>query len=415
MSLTTVYIAFFVFFTAYHFVSFSFMSYVYSKNKFPALPIIIAGIVNVSFWFFYPIGPFAGNETLLVILFTIILFIENKLVFKVSNSYALFITLAFSINTFSKRMVLIAFSVLFRSSIESFNQGVLALDNFYLALAFSFCMSIGAITLSKTILTRTSLDTILADKQNMIFATTLLSIIFILLTVFTFFGGIISGYVEGFAYQYILIGIFTLGGFIASILYAYHLSDLRLAMDSYHKISHENAQEKELIKELEVTASTDFLTSLGTRDVADNLISQYVNDKQKFFITFIDMDNLKIANDNFGHDEGDFYIKKVAAELKSSFPDDLINRYGGDEFVVVGKFNNEEEVHARTLKCFNRIGAIKSVYDKQYDTAISYGTVFVPSSNGLSPQKLVSIADHRMYQFKKQKKHHRAKHYNGLK
>ncbi len=409
MSMSFIYIIFLVFFCLYHLVSFYFASYVFAKNSFPLLRVVIVGVVNVSFWLLYPTTAFFGNEFILIILFSIILFFEYKFVFLASNPNALFLALSFSINLFSKRMMLLASSVIFRSSITSYTLAAIDIQNFYLSLAISFMISIGAILFCRVMLSRSSLDTILSDKQNMIFATTLLLIIFVLISGFTLLGANIPIDVENFNFQYILIGFVSLGGFTASILYAYHLSNLRLTIDNYNKISSENAQEIKLIKELETTAATDFLTLLSTRDVADNLIDEYVKSKQKFFITFVDMDNLKVANDDFGHEEGDFYIKKVAGELKLAFPNELISRYGGDEFVIIGKFAQEEEVHSKMLKCFSRIGALKNVYSKPYDTSISYGTVFVPTSNGLTAEKLISIADHRMYQFKKQKKHHRQK------
>ena len=54
-----------------------------------------------------------------------------------------------------------------------------------------------------------------------------------------------------------------------------------------------------------------------------------------YHIMFIDMDKMKVINDQLGHDIGDNAIKEAAEILRSSFREaDIISRYGGDEFIV---------------------------------------------------------------------------------
>ncbi|WP_240207121.1 GGDEF domain-containing protein [Vibrio sp. CyArs1] len=64
---------------------------------------------------------------------------------------------------------------------------------------------------------------------------------------------------------------------------------------------------------------------------------------KKGFCVVIDLDNFKQINDNLGHSEGDLVLLRFARCLRQSFSDkDVIVRYGGDEFVVLTHYENED-------------------------------------------------------------------------
>ncbi|MCR4702239.1 MAG: GGDEF domain-containing protein [Saccharofermentans sp.] len=72
------------------------------------------------------------------------------------------------------------------------------------------------------------------------------------------------------------------------------------------------------------------------------------SDKTVRFILMIDLNKFKYINDQFGHVEGDKALKRTAEALKTACSDHsmktFIARYGGDEFIVVAKTDNEEKV-----------------------------------------------------------------------
>ncbi len=404
MPMIYIYITLTLIFSIYHFTFFTFCSYVFSKNISNVFLGIVSGIVNLSIWILYANSPIFGNEYLLMLIMLIVLSLELKFIFKVINSYAIFLGLAFTINTFSKRMMLFAAFAFMQPEPTGFSAITHNVELHYIVLIISFTLSLSTISLSKKLLSRRYLDIILSDKQNMVFCTTLLSLLFIMMLVFEFIGKGVPCDVQDFLYLYFLVGLTALLGFVTCIVYAYYLADLRFNVAVYKRIASENSEQEKLLKELEATASTDFLTGLYSRDSADSLIEKYIGEKQQFFIVFLDMDNLKPVNDNIGHDEGDFYIKRVSQIISKEFSNDLACRYGGDEFVVVGTYEEQSDVHLKTLRCYNKVSDIKKTYNKSYTTSLSYGTVFVPTTNALSAKKLLAIADQRMYEAKSKNK-----------
>jgi len=84
----------------------------------------------------------------------------------------------------------------------------------------------------------------------------------------------------------------------------------------------------------------DPLTSLQTRAVLEvefaNIIQRYQENGEKACAIFVDIDNFKTINDTQGHLIGDEIIKKIANLLvKGVRKDDLVIRWGGDEFLIL--------------------------------------------------------------------------------
>lgn len=115
-------------------------------------------------------------------------------------------------------------------------------------------------------------------------------------------------------------------------------------------IHHQLASAVELHQATHHLATTDDLTGLWNRrgflEQAQLRWEQRTGDTAS--VAFIDVDGLKLVNDDGGHDAGDALIRRVADVLRNHLRDsDVIARLGGDEFAVMSPDLSAEELHAR--------------------------------------------------------------------
>ncbi len=397
-------IIFAISFFLYHVSTFSYMAYMFQNNKYPVIAGTFCAVVNFAFWAFFITNFSVEYEYLALVCWVLLLGLESKLLFKIKKLHMIFIAVTFTINIFAKRLIVVGIMALLNH--QSIPLAFESIELKLLVTIITCSMSIGTINLARKMISRVHLDTILADKQNMVFLTTVLSILFISLFVsFLTYGSMSTG--GDILYHHIFTGTFNILAFALFIIYAYFFADLRLFTQSYLEVSQKNKEDIDIVKKLENEANVDGLTDLYTREYANNIMQQYNIEDKKFFVCFIDLDGLKIVNDEHGHEEGDFYIKEVAEIVVNYFNDDIVCRYGGDEIVVVGYYEHEEEVTLKCLKCYNAVSKIPSNYDKPYKTSVSYGVAFRSYDERLSSEQLIAIADARMYELKSKNKKHR--------
>ena len=96
----------------------------------------------------------------------------------------------------------------------------------------------------------------------------------------------------------------------------------------------------------------DALTGLANRTLLVHNLNAALEESHtassSMAVVFLDLDGFKPVNDTLGHTTGDAVLSQVATRLVAlSRPDDLVARFGGDEFVVV--FRDTEESDARAL------------------------------------------------------------------
>ncbi len=123
-------------------------------------------------------------------------------------------------------------------------------------------------------------------------------------------------------------------------------------------------------EQLRRVSTTDMLTGLYNRGEFNRILTDIISEiapNDRLSLGFIDLDNFKYYNDNLGHDIGDKLLIWFA-ELLNSFcgPDDLICRWGGDEFLFLMKHCGADEAETRMQRVLDSLNARKG-YKKEIE------------------------------------------------
>ncbi len=147
----------------------------------------------------------------------------------------------------------------------------------------------------------------------------------------------------------------------------------------------------------------DELTNLFDRRKIYEIIDSKIIANKPFSLVMLDLDNLKILNDNFGHHIGDYTIVDFSNKLKSKFQKDaILGRVGGDEFVLISCITEEEIVE--------NLGKIdSSFYDasNKYEYEFSYGISHSKDYSNVNTDLLLQQSDKKMYAMKAIHKNYR--------
>lgn len=143
---------------------------------------------------------------------------------------------------------------------------------------------------------------------------------------------------------------------------------------------------------------SDPLTQLKNRDY---MKSQFkVLSQQQgvhYFIIMCDVNGLKLTNDAFGHQEGDQILIAVSNVLRRVCrPTDIISRWPGDEFVILLKELNQEEVCQIIKDISDEIEKIR-VFHLNVSVAMGYAE---SSPDLIRPEDVLNLAENRMYRNK---------------
>ncbi|WP_354623478.1 GGDEF domain-containing protein [Psychromonas sp. MME2] len=160
------------------------------------------------------------------------------------------------------------------------------------------------------------------------------------------------------------------------------------------------------IRQLRENSCHDGLTLLYNKRFLTEMLPRILKKQlrlsdQQLVVTFIDIDHFKQINDAYGHDYGDRVLKNLAALITNKTrPDDYCIRYGGEEFVIVGFYQNKESAfHAmeRLRKAVSRMVCFTK--KKKFSITISAGIAIHDNKNDFDVT--MKQADEMLYLSKK--------------
>jgi diguanylate cyclase (GGDEF)-like protein len=152
-------------------------------------------------------------------------------------------------------------------------------------------------------------------------------------------------------------------------------------------------------------ATHDALTGLPNRVVLSERIQHAIDSSERghkrFAVLFIDLDGFKAINDSMGHRAGDAVLKELAARLKENIrKEDLVARFGGDEFVVVVEDVGDVAVAASIAgKLFDCFQEDFNAIETKMTLSPSIGVSLYPD-DGSTIEALLKNADAAMYEAK---------------
>lgn len=164
-----------------------------------------------------------------------------------------------------------------------------------------------------------------------------------------------------------------------------------------------------LLDELNNLYIHDALTGLLNRRGFENSSREYYEKTREtgesMVIISIDMDNLKVVNDRFGHMQGDVALQTISKAMESAASDgDVCARIGGDEFSVVGTGYDEEKAKGFLRRFHAYLDDFNEGSDLPYLIGASCGYHIIPQNHSISLEAAIVESDNKLYEDKRNKK-----------
>lgn len=162
---------------------------------------------------------------------------------------------------------------------------------------------------------------------------------------------------------------------------------------------------KHQLSKLQKKAELDYLTGLYNRSYVSELATSWFSDSTNINASIsciaFDLDGFKGINDVHGHLVGDEVIYEVGMLCKNALsPGFILGRYGGDEFVIIGRKSLEETVELANLLKETIAGMSLMKNEQSIQIAASFGISSIENESISSFNELFYLADMRLYRAK---------------
>ncbi len=154
--------------------------------------------------------------------------------------------------------------------------------------------------------------------------------------------------------------------------------------------------------------TTDYLTGLYNRRELDRDLRRRIRDLRAgsvLGVLMLDLDNFKEINDRFGHAVGDHALETMAHLMRRCFHhEDLLARYGGDEFVCVLEMDSAANLETAARRLGDQIEVYNRMNPEPCLLGISMGGAVYDPADPLAADALLDLADRNMYREKERNK-----------
>lgn len=181
-----------------------------------------------------------------------------------------------------------------------------------------------------------------------------------------------------------------------------HYYDIHTTIVRTLEIMFKQKQMEHMVQKLQDIYNRDPLTGIYNRIAYTDMIcpafAKYSRQGVVCALFFVDADDFKSINDNFGHEYGDRVLIRIAQVMQEECPKDgYVCRYGGDEFIIFFPHATPANTNAYMEKVKKRLS--------ETNISISMGIKLTHSGTGETLDSYLSLADQNMY---RQKQAHKA-------
>lgn len=148
--------------------------------------------------------------------------------------------------------------------------------------------------------------------------------------------------------------------------------------------------------------SRDPLTGLNNRTQLIQYLSEHIKSHDKtLYLLMMDANRFKSINDTYGHTAGDRALVQIAAALKKAVPPNfLIARYGGDEFIVAGEADTEQDILRLRDDIVRTLDEENTASGEPWHVSLCIGYAAYSASMNTLPD-LIEAADRELYKAKR--------------
>lgn len=151
---------------------------------------------------------------------------------------------------------------------------------------------------------------------------------------------------------------------------------------------------------------TDLLTGMYNRTGCEDVLYKFVESEKaqgsSVILLFADINRMKTINDVYGHLNGDFAIKASADAMMQALGNEdwLFGRYGGDEFVAVGRYDRAMDAEKFRSELNSSMNSFFESLNVNFPLSVSVGYYIINSGDSGTIEDYIRRADSSMYEQK---------------
>lgn len=147
---------------------------------------------------------------------------------------------------------------------------------------------------------------------------------------------------------------------------------------------------------------TGILNRRGFFKEGERFLERAQAEGKRTMAAYVDMNNLKVINDRYGHEDGDFSLQLIGKILTAFVGDGgIVGRIGGDEFACIAFYSRQDEGEDFKKRLYEEFQNYNAGSEKHYNITVSAGIHMVGERERENLREALALADLKLYEEKK--------------